>query len=419
MADLALLTVRKLRELARAHLGPRGAKLKTKAELVAALSKLDPALLASPEPAAVPPTTTVELAGSVVVEEPLLAAEQANTVVEEIAKSVATERLPTPVLAPPAAVPPRTSELLARPENPPVKGPSKRASEKTKAKAADVAAASSPVASAPVASAAVVAAPPVLSPEARFLEAEGLGELPLSYGTDSLTLLARDPRTLHASWDLAPETAARARAAGAEQGVLVLERDGRPYRDVHVVLEARSWWLHAVAPGASWKARLELRGRDGALFGSLITRDPASTPPEGPSPRFGFTLASHPPSEPLAPVVLPMREPLPAAPAEVAASAAAARPATRGGSAVAPVQVHHFEPGDRLFAGEERPSAEASEQLWAADDAALREEGLILRNADESDGAAPARSGLGSSDQLGPAWQRPRVGGHWSSSRSA
>lgn len=114
-------------------------------------------------------------------------------------------------------------------------------------------------------------------------------ELPSSYGQDRLILLARDPYTLFATWEL---TGGRREQVLAQSGIppdsarltlRLLKGWGDPRLDAHGVIiaehcveGAHSWYLHGAEPGSVVHAQLGLKIGD--LFIPLVASDPVPLP---------------------------------------------------------------------------------------------------------------------------------------------
>jgi len=85
-------------------------------------------------------------------------------------------------------------------------------------------------------------------------------ELPEAYGTEKLSLTARDPHWLYAHWDLTREQQLQLNARSAA-GHLILriyagKVQGRPICDIHVHPESRHWFAHVERAGNSYAAEL-------------------------------------------------------------------------------------------------------------------------------------------------------------------
>lgn len=98
-------------------------------------------------------------------------------------------------------------------------------------------------------------------------EYEDLGELPESYGTDRVFLIARDPHWFYAYWDVSRERLAEARAASREGQVFlqVCEAGGACVQQIMVPGEARNWFIYAGRPGVELYAELGYFDAGGAF----------------------------------------------------------------------------------------------------------------------------------------------------------
>ncbi len=234
------MTVRGLRALAKKHLGPGFNKLKTKSELVAALSEV----LMGPEPEATPSAASPA-------PEPLEEASRAPA--EPGRRPIAPgESAPTE--------PDPEGHLVAR-----------VAGERA------VHASDLPLVEEKV---------PPSSPRPPEGYDEMLGELPDGYGEDSIVLLAKDPRSLYLYWDFSRETVEHAFAwmPGLHTKVR-LYSDNVLDREVDFALEARSWYFHDLAPGRTYRAELTSHAIDGQVRRIGGASNDVNLPPEGPSPQ--------------------------------------------------------------------------------------------------------------------------------------
>jgi len=118
---------------------------------------------------------------------------------------------------------------------------------------------------------------------------EQLGDLPSSYGDDALVALPRDPRTVFLYWDHARETVARG-LEGLDHPraqLWIFARAGAGWdrlRALDFALESRSYYVHDLEPGRSYRAEIHLVDRAGRerLLGAPSNE--VLLPPVGPSP---------------------------------------------------------------------------------------------------------------------------------------
>lgn len=240
MADLKTMTVRGLRALAREHFGPGLSKLRSKNELVAALSE---ALMR-------PLSEALESAPPV--------AERALSPDGPSAAAPSAPRAPAPGESAPTEPDPE-GHLVAR-----VAG--KRAAHSSEL----------PLVEEKV--------PPAEPREPHGFD-EPLGDLPDGYGEDAVVLLAKDPRSLYLYWDFSRETLERAFAwmPGLHTKVR-LYADGALEREVDFAVEARSWYFHDLSPGRAYRAELTSHAIDGQVRRIGELSNLVKLPPEGPSP---------------------------------------------------------------------------------------------------------------------------------------
>ncbi|MBI3192631.1 MAG: DUF4912 domain-containing protein, partial [Pedosphaera parvula] len=85
-------------------------------------------------------------------------------------------------------------------------------------------------------------------------------ELPQAYGTQRLTITARDPHWLYAAWDLTTEQLAQYNALSRD-GHLVLRIylkavEGKPFVEIAVSPESHNWFVHVGLGGACYVGEL-------------------------------------------------------------------------------------------------------------------------------------------------------------------
>lgn len=122
-------------------------------------------------------------------------------------------------------------------------------------------------------------------------EFEDLGELPESYGTDRVFLVARDPYWFYAYWDVSRERIAQGRAEARDGQVFlqVCEAGGACVQQIMVPGEARNWFIYAGRPGVELYAELGYFNGDGvfqAIGRSSGARAPKDSPSSDLSARF-------------------------------------------------------------------------------------------------------------------------------------
>jgi len=127
---------------------------------------------------------------------------------------------------------------------------------------------------------------------------EYLGELPESYGTRKLYLVARDPYFLFAYWDLSGDQF-REIAHQADDGkafLMLLSEDGSRVQQIEVGPWAKHWYLHTHNPGATYYAELGFfrNGQFEVVSRSGKTKTPRDTVSPNTQGRF-VTLPFHVP----------------------------------------------------------------------------------------------------------------------------
>jgi uncharacterized protein len=117
--------------------------------------------------------------------------------------------------------------------------------------------------------------PPLQEPPAY----EYLGELPETYGTKSLYLVARDPHFLYAYWDWSWEQYQEA-ARAAHDGKVFLElslENGERVQQLQISEGVRSWYLQVNRPDTTFFAQLGYYTVDGK-FAEVSRSRPTTTP---------------------------------------------------------------------------------------------------------------------------------------------
>jgi hypothetical protein len=93
---------------------------------------------------------------------------------------------------------------------------------------------------------------------------ERLGELPDSYGDDAMVALPRDPQTLFVFWDFNEATRRRAADGLVDPRAMLRVFDGeKPIRELDFALESKSFYVHGLPPGRSYRVEALFVGRDG------------------------------------------------------------------------------------------------------------------------------------------------------------
>ena len=108
-------------------------------------------------------------------------------------------------------------------------------------------------------------------------------ELPESYGTQRLLLVARDPNWLYAHWDLTGEQLRKYNKA-AKDGHLIVrvfkgQPSGKPVLEQHVHPESRNWFLHVGHGGTKYVAQLGYVDRSNN-WQTVATSAATFTPPD-------------------------------------------------------------------------------------------------------------------------------------------
>ena len=327
MAELKNLTVHALRDLARKALGRGHSKLKTKSELVAALQAARKSASGAAEKAA---ARLKKATGR--------AAEAAS-------KAVATQRAKASAARGAKATAKKPKEKPAREKAAPAakpKAPARAAAGGAPAKAVPPARAAEPLrrdepdvegyfvarvrgeeavrdAPHPMTEGALeeqrAPGPPPRKGHrpARHVE-EHLGELPSSYEEDAFLALPRDPRTLFLYWDHRGETLSEGfeglEGAKAQLWIFGQTEAGswERIRTIDFALESRSWYVHDLQPGRTYRGEIHLVDRHGREKRLTPGSNEMQLPPFGPSSIVDDRFMRIPWSEPLAGRLRQVRE---------------------------------------------------------------------------------------------------------------
>lgn len=104
---------------------------------------------------------------------------------------------------------------------------------------------------------------------------EHLGELPSTYGTQSVYLVAYDPRRLFVYWDVDWSV-----TPGAAYGLHVCRADGEMETEISINLTDAGHYVPASVPGGTYFVELGTRGRDGSWH-PVAHSGRVTMPPEG------------------------------------------------------------------------------------------------------------------------------------------
>lgn len=113
---------------------------------------------------------------------------------------------------------------------------------------------------------------------------EDLGDLPDGYGDDALVALPRDPTTLWCYWDFAHHTVQEAmRDLENPHARLRLLEQGRVVRELDFALESRSFYLSDLTPGRHYRVEVLFYGTNGRHKRVGRPSNSVMLPPRGPS----------------------------------------------------------------------------------------------------------------------------------------
>ncbi len=127
-----------------------------------------------------------------------------------------------------------------------------------------------------------VLAPTKTPPPKQVFHEEHLGELPDSYGTGRLFLIARDPRWLFAYWDLNWQQMADYRGQASDGRLLLrlFEKNvPAPIQELTLDHDARNWYLPVGKAATTYSAELGFWHRDGSFHVIGRSRE-TTTPPD-------------------------------------------------------------------------------------------------------------------------------------------
>lgn len=123
---------------------------------------------------------------------------------------------------------------------------------------------------------------------------ENLGELPQSYGTNTIYLIARDPRWLFTYWDIDwSNFPAEKMEKGERKAFLKLFRGEHEESSIEINLEAKNWYLPVSQAGANYRVELGHFGRRGS-WKSIARSNEASTPADSLSTEPATNFATVP-----------------------------------------------------------------------------------------------------------------------------
>lgn len=151
---------------------------------------------------------------------------------------------------------------------------------------------------------------PLPAPEPVVAHESESGELPESYGTGQLWLVARDPNWLYANWDLTRGQQRSYNRLSAD-GHLILRAfvdhaGGELAAEVHVHPESRSWFIHVGRAGLKYVAELGYTAKRGG-WKSIAVSGATLTPPAGLSDDLTAEFATLPVDVPMAQLVATVR----------------------------------------------------------------------------------------------------------------
>lgn len=267
MDDLKSVTVEYLRELARKHLGRGHSKLRTKAQLLAALAVVVPALAALAK--------KVKEKGKKAAGKAKGVAKKAHEATPKVKPAEVFNFPPKPRrVEPPGGAPTPTEPRAQAPQavqhdaEPVVEG-----FFVARVRGEDEARLHHLTGQGPHASGGGDAVD------------ERLGELAPEYGDDVALALARDPHSLYVTWDFNAATRRQAMDGLEAPRAVLRVFDGEALvREVDFALESRSYYLHGLAAGRTYRVEAHFVGRDGRSRRIGPATNRVQLPWVGPSP---------------------------------------------------------------------------------------------------------------------------------------
>lgn len=128
---------------------------------------------------------------------------------------------------------------------------------------------------------------PEEAPTPRGGDLEHLGELPHSYGSDTLFLIAQEPRWLFTYWDIDIS-----RHPGGQAHLRVYSESEELEAEIEVPFETRNWYIPVQHPGATYT--VEIGYYRGQTWKPIARSAPVKTPPDKISESESFEYASIP-----------------------------------------------------------------------------------------------------------------------------
>lgn len=122
---------------------------------------------------------------------------------------------------------------------------------------------------------------------------EELGQLPESYGENSIFLIARDPKWLFTYWDLTPESVASGKAEDGKIFLKIYFADGREQSLIEVNPEARNWYIPVPSASATYYVEIGYFGKKGK-WSAIATSGHATTPADAMSEEASAEFATIP-----------------------------------------------------------------------------------------------------------------------------
>ena len=139
-------------------------------------------------------------------------------------------------------------------------------------------------------------APAKTPPPKQVFHEEHLGELPESYGTGRLFLVARDPHWLFAYWDLTWQQMADCRGQASDGRLLLRlfeKNHAAPIQELTLHHDSRNWYLPVNKAATSYHAELGFWRHDGTF--NVVSRSrEATTPADSVSPDTTARFATIP-----------------------------------------------------------------------------------------------------------------------------
>ena len=122
---------------------------------------------------------------------------------------------------------------------------------------------------------------------------EELGQLPDTYGENTIFLIARDPKWLFTYWDVAPDAFPHSGAHEPKVFLKVLFENGSEQATVEIKLEARNWYIPVPESATTYRVEIGYFGK-GEKWVCVAVSGTATTPSDAVADEQGADFATVP-----------------------------------------------------------------------------------------------------------------------------